>query len=54
MKRNSQSTMTGGQKPKKSKKLKELVVGANLAERYMELLRLRAALSDVESLRTDQ
>lgn len=51
MKRNSQSTMTAGQKPKKPKKL---VAEANLAERYMELLRLRATLSDAESLRANQ
>jgi hypothetical protein len=54
MKRNSQSTMTGRQKPKKPTKLKKLVAGASLADRYMELLRLRARLSDVESLRTNQ
>jgi hypothetical protein len=55
MKRNGQSTMTGRQKAKNPKKLKkQYVAGANLAQRYMELQRLRATLLSIESLRTGQ
>ncbi|MES2193631.1 MAG: hypothetical protein V4517_04385 [Pseudomonadota bacterium] len=55
MKHNGRSTMTGRQKAKNPKKLKKQhVAGANLAQRYMELQRLRATLFNVEASRTNQ
>ncbi len=55
MKRIAQSAMTARQKAQNPKKLKkQYVAGANLAQRYMELQRLRATLFNVEASRTNQ
>lgn len=45
---------TGRQKSKNPKKSKKYAAGTNLAQRYTELLQLRARLLSVESSRTSQ
>lgn len=49
MKTTSRLNVTGRQKPKKQKKVAKIYSTASIAERYMELQRLRERISEVES-----
>jgi hypothetical protein len=49
MKTTNRSNLTGQQKPKKPKKLAKADSSASIAERYLELRRLRERISEAES-----
>jgi hypothetical protein len=51
MKPSYRFTITDRQRSKKKKKAAKSVTAASIAQRYVELLRLRERISEVESLR---
>ena len=51
-KSNCQIAMAGHQKPKKPNRSRKSLASASIAQRYIELLRLRERISEVESWQT--
>ena len=53
-KSNCQIAMAGHQKPKKPNRSRKSLASASIAQRYIELLRLRERISEVEAWQTNR